>query len=403
MTQPSARLFSYQGKNRKGLSVQGILKAQNIHWARHQLRKKGIRIQSLKKHWAFPFIGNNKIKPKEIALFTQQLSLLLKVGIPIRKSFDILANSFSNSALKQIIHDLNNGIYSGDSLAKSLRNHPKYFSGVFCNMVEAGEESGTLTLILERLAHYQEQTELFKRRAKKALTYPIIVLIIALLVASIMLTQVIPSFAKTYSEFSTELPAFTLFVIDLSNSFSRLWPFILAGVLACYTSCAILIKRSIVFSKMMDRAVLKLPWLGALIKKVMLGRLTRTLAITITAGLPIVDALKSSASSIENSCYTDAIQRVREDVIGGLSLHRALGKQSIFPVTLEQMVDVGEESGSLTPILERAGQIYERDVELALDTIIPLIEPVMMITLGLLVGGLLLAMYLPVFQLGHIF
>ena len=402
MSLSDTRIFLYRGKNSQGQLIEGRLRATNSQWAKHQLRKKGIRIQSLKKCWNLPFVHNKTIKSSEIALFTQQLALLLNAGIPIRKSFGILANSYKNPALKQIIRDISNDIFIGDSLAKSLRNHPRQFNDIFCNMVQAGEISGTLTLILERLANYQQQSEFFRNRVKKALTYPIIVLIIAILVASVMLTQVIPNFAQTYSEFSADLPFVTQFVLNISDIFSQIWPHILATIIGCYILCSSIINKSLIASRFADRTILKLPWVGDIIKKVMLGRFTQTLATTITAGLPIIDALKSSASAMDNLCYTEAIESIREDIIGGLSLHRALGKQSIFPVSLQQMVDVGEESGSLAPILEKAGQIYERDVELMLDTIIPLIEPVMMIALGLLVGGLLVAMYLPIFQLGHI-
>ena len=396
------RVYLYRGKNSHGKCIEGRLIAENSQWARHKVRKKGIKIQSLKKCWNIPFYKTQSIKISEISLFTRQLAILLKAGVPIRRGLDILANSYKKPAFKQIIRDIGNDIFLGDSLAKSLRNHPRQFNNIFCNIVNIGEVSGTLTTSLERLAYYQEQSEYFKKRVKKALTYPVIVLIIAILVTSIMLTVVIPNFAQAYSEFSTDLPFFTQLIIKISDTFCQIWPYALAAVIGGYFIIYSIIKNSLNASRFAHMAVLKLPWIGEIIKKVMLGRFTRILATTITAGLPIVDALKSSASAMGNICYAEAIDCIRKDIIRGLSLHRALGKQSIFPVTLQQMVDVGEESGSLAPILEKAGQIYERDIELILDTIIPLIEPVMMITIGLLVGGLLVAMYLPVFQLGHI-
>ena len=269
-------------------------------------------------------------------------------------------------------------------------------------MISVGEISGTLTLSLERLANYQEKNEYLRKRVKKALTYPVIVLIVSVLVASVMLTKVIPNFAQVYEDFSAELPFFTQLVIGVSDTFSHVWPYILGGLISCYIIIHLMIKNSLIAMRLAHKVILNFPLSGPIVKKVMLGRFTQTLATTISAGLPIIDALKSAASAMDNLYYKEAIHCIRDDIIKGLSLHRALGKQSIFPITLQQMVDVGEESGSLAPILEKAGQIYERDIELVLDTIIPLIEPVMMITLGLLIGGLLVAMYLPVFQLGHI-
>ena len=402
MPPSSNQLFLYRGKNRQGQFIEGRLKAQNSQWARHKLRKKGIKIQSLKKCWNIPFTSSQSIKPSDISKFTRQLAILLKAGIPIRKSFDILANSYEKIAVQQIIRDINYDIFLGDSLAKSLSNHPKQFNDIFCNMVKIGENSGTLTHILERLALFQEKTEYLKKRVKKALTYPLIVLIVALLVASIMLTKVIPNFAQAYSDFNTDLPYFTQLVIRISETFNHIWLYIFGGIIFLYMTIFAIIKHSSQATLFTHKTILKLPFAGKILLRVILGRFTHILATTISAGVPITDALKSSASAMDNLYIKQAINCVREDVIGGISLHRALAKQPVFPITLRQMVDVGEESGSLAPILEKASQIYERDIALVLDTIIPLIEPVMMISLGLLVGGLLVAMYLPVFQLGHI-
>lgn len=403
MGSSNKRLYTYMGKSSSGKFIQGKIKATNIQWARHQLRRKGIKLQSLKKSWNLPFWGNQTIKANEITLFTQQLSLLLKAGVPIRRCFTILAHSIKKPAFRQVILDINNDIYLGDSLAKALQNHPRLFNAIFCNMVEAGETSGTLIQILGRLAKYQQQDQSIKKRIRKALTYPFIVLIVALAVSAIMLTQVIPNFAKTYSKLSGELPYITQFVIDLSENFIQASPLILASLLALVVIGKLMLRRSQQAVFFIDSLLIRLPLIGSLLRKIILGRFISTLAITISAGLPMVTALKSSASSVNNRCYQTAILHIIEDVTSGLSLQRALGKQAIFPITLKQMVNVGEESGSLVSILEKAGQIFEQEVELALDTIIPLIEPVMMLILGILVGGLLVAMYLPVFQLGQIF
>jgi type IV pilus assembly protein PilC len=403
MGSSNKRLYTYIGKSSSGKFIQGKIKATNIQWARHQLRRKGIKLQSLKKCWNLPFWGNQTIKANEITLFTQQLALLLKAGVPIRRCFTILAHSIKKPAFRQVILDINNDIYLGDSLAKALQNHPRLFNTIFCNMVEAGETSGTLIQILGRLTKYQQQDQSIKKRIRKALTYPLIVLIVALAVSAIMLTQVIPNFAKTYSKLSGELPYITQFVIDLSENFIQASPLILASLLALIVIGKLMLKQSQQAVFFIDSLLIRQPLMGSLLRKIILGRFISTLAITISAGLPMITALKSSASSVNNRCYQTAILQIIEDVTSGLSLQRALGKQAIFPITLKQMVNVGEESGSLVSILEKAGQIFEQEVELALDTIIPLIEPVMMLILGILVGGLLVAMYLPVFQLGQIF
>ena len=403
MGNSNKRLYTYMGKSSSGQFIQGKIRATNVQWARHQLRRKGIKLQSLNKCWNLPFLGNQIIKASEITMFTQQLALLLKAGVPIRRCFTILAHSIKKSAFRQVILDINNDIYLGDSLAKALQNHPRLFNAIFCNMVEVGETSGTLIKILGRLAKYQLQNQSIKKRIRKALTYPLIVLIVALAVSVIMLTQVIPNFAKTYTKLSSDLPYITQFVIDLSENFIQASPFILVSLLALICIGKLILRQSQQAMFFIDSLLIRLPLTGPLLRKIMLGRFISTLATTISAGLPMVTALKSSASSVNNLCYQIAISQVIEDVTSGLSLYRALSKQSIFPITLRQMVNVGEESGSLVSILEKAGQIFEQDVELALDTIIPLIEPVMMLVMGILVGGLLMAMYLPVFQLGQIF
>lgn len=403
MINSNKRLYSYLGKSSTGKFIQGKIRAINIQWARHQLRRKGIKIQSIKACWNLPFTGNQGIKANDITLLTQQLGLLLKAGVPIRRSFTILAHSSKKTALRQIILDINNDIYLGDSLAKALQNHPHHFNDIFCNMVEAGETSGTLIQILGRLTKYLKQNQSIKKKITKALTYPVIVLIVALAVSAIMLTEVIPNFSKTYSQLSGDLPYITEFVMNLSENFVQASPYILGSIVALICVGKLILRHSQKAVFFTDSLLIQLPLIGSLLRKIILGRFISTLAITVSAGLPMVTALQSSLSSVNNRCYQNAISLIIQDVTSGLSLQRALGKQSIFPITLQQMVNVGEESGSIEVILDKAGQIFEQEVELTLDTIIPLIEPVMMLILGILVGGLLIAMYLPVFQLGQIF
>ncbi|MCS5588135.1 MAG: type II secretion system F family protein [Porticoccaceae bacterium] len=304
--------------------------------------------------------------------------------------------------LKMLMRELSDDISVGDSFARALRKHPQQFDDLFCNMVEVGESSGTLATILERLSNHKEQSERLKVRIKKALTYPCIVLLVAVLVTAVLLTKVVPGFAQTFGEFGADLPGITLFVLELSEIFQRLWLYLVAACISCCGGFLLVKKRSLRISRLADRIVPRLPIVGKLTRNLILARFSRTLATTFTAGQPILDALKATATTVNNSFYTEIIQIIRQDLAHGVSLYRAVGKQPAFPAALQQMINVGEESGSLGQILDRAGRLYERDVELSLDTIIPLIEPVMMLVLGLLVGGLLLAMYLPIFQLGHI-
>ena len=262
-------------------------------------------------------------------------------------------------AFRQVILDINNDIYLGDSLAKALQNHPHLFNAIFCNMVEAGETSGTLIQTLGRLAKYQQQNISIKKRIRKALTYPLILLIVALAVSAIMLTQVIPNFAETYAKLSDDLPYITQFVIKFSENFTHVSPYILFSLFILICIGKLVVKQSQQAVLFIDSLLIRLPLSGSLLRKIMLGRFITTLATTISAGLPMVTALKSSVSTVNNRCYQTAISEIIEDVTSGLSLQSALGKQSIFPITLKQMVNVGEESGSLVSILEKAGQIFE--------------------------------------------
>ena len=402
MSNLGIHLFTYRGSKSGRQLPKGQLRAPNIQWAKHKLRKKGIRISSIKRCWHLPYSSRQTILSSDITLFTRQLVTLLRVGIPIDKSLNILANSYSKPIMNMLMHEINDDIFVGDSLSKALRKHPRQFDDLFCNMVEIGEATGTLVSILERLANHREQAERFKKRIKKAMTYPLIVFLICILVSAVTLTQVIPGFAQTFSQFDADLPVFTLFVLQLSDIFQRQWLNMLVISVVCFCSFAMARKRSIKVSRLIDRVVLKLPFAGKLLTDLILARFSRTLATTFNAGLPILDALKSAASTADNSVYAEVIYCVRKDIAHGVSLHRAIRKQPIFPTTLQQMVTVGEESGSLGQILDRAGQFFESNIETALDTLIPMIEPIMILIIGLLVGGLLLAMYLPVFQLGHI-
>ena len=301
-----------------------------------------------------------------------------------------------------LLGELIDDIATGDSFAKALRKHPQQFDTLYCNMVEAGELSGKLSSVLGRIFDYQERTQRLKKNLRKALTYPCTVLLIAILVTGILLAKVIPEFALTFSEFGAELPSLTLFVISLSDLFQRFWLSILVTIGSCVSFIKIARKNSKIFSKVIDSLKLKLPLIGTMVRNAILIRFCRTLAITFNAGIPILDALQSAASTAGNAVYEQGILNLRQDLTHGISLYRAISNQSVFPTALKQMIIVGEESGTLGTLLDQASGFYEQDLQLSIDTLTQVTEPLIMIILGLLVGGILLAMYLPIFQIGSI-
>ena len=402
MSSTRRQLFIYSGNNSQGHGVKGQLRAQNIEWARHKLRRQGIRVNSIKRSRQYGLTASSKFSSSDMVLFTQQLSTLVKVGIPLSKSFSILSASTQKPLMKMLIAELKDDIATGQSFARALRKHPQQFDALFCNMVESGELSGKLPTVLERLARYQEQSEKLRKTIKKALTYPCIVLVVAMLVTAVLLIKVIPEFAQTFSELGAELPRLTLLVLGLSDQVQRLWPAFLLGSGICYGFLALALKHSTWFSFNADRLLLRVPGVGKLVKLAILARFSRTLATTFNAGVPILDALQSAASTAGNALYAEGILTLRQDLTQGISLHRAVIRQSIFPLALQQMIIVGEESGTLGQILDRAGRLYEQDMQLAVDTLVQLTEPILMLVLGLLIGMLLLAMYMPIFELGSI-
>ena len=401
---PSSKkyLFVYSGYTAQGQVVSGEIRAENIEWARHKLRKQGLRIRLIKKAYQRPFSSQHSILPKDIALFTQQLAMLVKVGVPLSKCFVILSASCNKGIMRMLLGELNDDIATGDSFARALRKHPQQFDDLFCNMVESAELSGELATVLGRLSIYQERSERLKRNLKKALTYPCIVLIVATVVTSILMIKVIPKFTQIFSEFGNELPPLTLFVLDMSELLQRFWTLGLIICVACYGCCRLALKKSKRISHGFDTLILHLPIIGKLVRNTVLARFSHTLATTFNAGIPILDALRSAAKTAGNLVFEQSIKNLRQDLIHGVSLHQAINRQNVFPIALQQMIIVGEESGTLGEILDRASTFYEQDLALSINALIQVIEPLVMILLVLVVGGRLLAMYLPIFQIASI-
>ena len=401
-TTADTSVFIYKGKNRKGEKVEGELRSDNLAGAKSQLRKQGIISTSIKKKAKPLFSRDKKIVPADIAAFTRQLATMMKAGLPLVQSFEIVADGVDKPLMRDLIYEIRDNVSAGGGFAAALRKHPRQFDDLFCGLVESGETAGALETMLDRVATYKEKTEQLKAKIKKALTYPIAVMVIALVVTAVLLIKVVPIFAETFSGFGADLPAFTLFVLGLSDAIRESWVFLLfcigAGLIAFREARF----RSEKFAYGVDRAILKIPIVGLIVYNSIIARFARTLSTTFSAGVPIVDALESVAGAAGNRLYADAIIKISEEVMTGIQLQQAIKNRNMFPMLLQQMAAIGEESGALDEMLEKAATHYEEAVDNSVDNLTSLLEPMIMSVLGVLVGGLLIAMYLPIFQLGNV-
>ncbi|MBU2885415.1 type II secretion system F family protein [Gilvimarinus agarilyticus] len=395
--------FLYKVKDRKGKVSQGEASGSSAAVVRAQLQKQGYSIQSVRKKPKPLFgTGKKKVTPGDIAVFSRQMATMMKAGVPLVQSFDIVAGGVDHNGLEELINKIRDDVASGTGFAPALRNHPKYFDDLFCNLVDAGEQSGALETMLDRIATYKEKTESLKSKIKKALTYPIAVIVVALVVTSILLIKVVPQFADTFASFGGELPAFTLFVLHLSEIAQAYWFYILLGIIGFIYAFKELKRRSPKFAYLVDRYMLKLPIVGDILYQSIMARFARTLSTTFAAGVPLIDALSSVAGAAGNKLYNDAILRIREDVSTGIQLNTSIRNQNMFPSLLIQMASIGEESGALDDMLDKAANYYEEEVDNKVDALSSLLEPMIMSVLGVLVGGLMIAMYLPIFQIGQV-
>ena len=401
-TAADTQLFIYKGKNRKGDKVEGELRADNLSLAKGQLRKQGIISTSLKKKPKPLFSRKKKITPADIALFTRQLATMMKAGVPLVQSFDIVADGVDNDTMKELIFQIRDDVAAGGGFANALRKSPRHFDDLFCSLVDSGETAGALETMLDRVATYKEKTEQLKAKIKKAMTYPIAVMVVAIVVTAILLIKVVPVFAETFSSFGADLPAFTLFVLGLSEALQSSWMVILVIIALAIYAFKEARFRSKKFAYAVDKYTLKVPIVGGIVYNAVVARFARTLATTFAAGVPIVDALESVAGAAGNALYHDAILQVRDDVTTGIQLQQAIKSTGMFPILLQQMAAIGEESGALDEMLEKAATHYEELVDNSVDNLTSLLEPMIMAVLGVLVGGLLIAMYLPIFQLGNV-
>lgn len=395
-------MFTFKGKNRKGEKVEGELRSNNLAGAKSQLRKQGIISTSVRKKAKPMFSREKKIVPADIAIFTRQLATMMKAGVPLVQSFEIVADGSDKPKMRDLIFEIRDNVSAGGGFAAALRKHPRQFDDLFCSLVESGEAAGALETMLDRVATYKEKTEQLKAKIKKALTYPAAVMVVALIVTAILLIKVVPIFAETFSGFGADLPAFTLFVLGLSETMQESWLFFLfiigAGAIAFREARF----RSEKFAYAVDGAMLKIPIIGLIVYNSIIARFARTLSTTFSAGVPIVDALESVAGAAGNRLYADAIMKIRDEVMTGIQLQQAIKNRAMFPTLLQQMAAIGEESGALDEMLEKAATHYEEAVDNSVDNLTSLLEPLIMSVLGVLVGGLLIAMYLPIFQLGNV-
>ena len=394
--------FVWEGKDRKGSVVKGELNGLNPALVEAQLRKQGINPTKVRKKGISLFGAGKKVKPMDIALFARQMATMMKAGVPLLQSFDIIADGLENPNMRKLVDEIKQHVAAGNSFAAALRTKPEYFDDLFCNLVEAGEQSGALETLLDRVATYKEKTEALKAKIKKAMNYPIAVIAVAVIVSSILLIKVVPQFQEVFSNFGAELPAFTMFVIGISEALQKWWfVVLLAGIAAAYTFMQIK-RRSEKFRDGLDRAVLKAPIVGNIVYKSSVARYARTLSTTFAAGVPLVEALDSVAGATGNVVFRNAVNKVKQDVTSGMQLNFSMRSTNVFPAMAVQMTAIGEESGALDTMLDKVASYYEAEVDNAVDGLTALMEPLIMSVLGVLVGGLIIAMYLPIFQLGAV-
>jgi type IV pilus assembly protein PilC len=394
-------VYAWEGTDKKGTKMTGELSGQNPALIKAQLRKQGINPGKVRKKSASIFSFGKRIKAQEISLFTRQMATMMKAGVPLLQSFDIIGEGFDNPAMRKLIDEVKQEVAAGNSFAASLRKKPQYFDELYCNLVDAGEQAGALDTLLDRVATYKEKSERLKAKIKKAMTYPLAVVFVAIIVTGILLVKVVPQFKTVFAGFGAELPSFTLMVINLSEFLQAWWWLILGGLIAAIFGVRRAFKKSQTFRDRTDTWLLKLPLVGALMYKSAVARYARTLSTTFAAGVPLVDALDSVAGATGNIVFKRAVLRIKQDVSTGMQLNFAMRTSGVFPNMAIQMAAIGEESGALDDMLDKVASFYEDEVDNMVDNLTALMEPFIMVVLGVVVGGLVVAMYLPIFQLGN--
>ena len=397
-------VFQWQGVNRKGKKVSGELSAASMLELKSQLRKQGVTPGRVKKKAKplFGLGGDKAITPADIAVFTRQVATMLGAGVPLVQTIEMIGKGHSNGNMQKLLGDIGIKLQSGIPLSECLREHPKYFDSLYCDLVQSGEQSGALETIYDRVATYKEKAEALKAKIKKAMTYPIAVLVVAAVVTSVLLIFVVPVFKEIFDSFGAELPAFTLLVLAISDFMQSYWYIGLGAVFAAMFLFKKAHLNSQKFRDSVDKKILKLPVVGDILEKAAVARYARTLSTTFAAGVPLPDALESAAGAAGNAVFRDAILEIRSEVTSGMQMNLAMRNCSIFPDMVIQMVAIGEESGAVDDMLSKVANVYEAEVDNAVDNLTALLEPMIMAVLGVVIGGLIIAMYLPIFQIGMV-
>ena len=397
-------VFIWSGVNRKGKKVNGELSAESVLALKGQLRKQGITPGRVKRK-PKPLLGlggSKAITAADICVITRQIATMLGAGVPLVQTIEMIAKGNSNDKIQKLLGDIGLKLSSGIPLSDCLREHPRHFDDLYCDLVASGEQSGALETIYERIATYKEKAESLKAKIKKAMTYPIAVLVISAIVTSILLIFVVPTFQEIFASFNAELPAFTQMVIGLSEVMQSYWYLVLAGLFAFNYIFRQIHRSSEKFRDSVDAKILKLPVVGNILEKAAVARYARTLSTTFAAGVPLIDALESAAGASGNAVFRHAILDIRSEVSSGMQMNLAMRNSNIFPDMVIQMVAIGEESGAIDDMLAKVATVYEEEVDNAVDNLTALLEPLIMAVLGVVIGGLIIAMYLPIFEIGKI-
>jgi type IV pilus assembly protein PilC len=392
-------VFEWEGKDKNGKAVRGEMRAGGEAMVSASLRRQGVMVNKVKKR---RMSGGKAIKQKDIAIFTRQLSTMMRAGVPLIQSFDIVARGSTNARMTRLLTDIRSDIETGTSLSAAFRKYPLYFDALYCNLIEAGEAGGILETLLDRLAVYQEKTMAIKNKIKSALIYPVAVLVVAFIVLAVIMIFVIPAFKEVFTSFGADLPAPTLVVMAMSAAFVKYWYLIFGigggGIYFFMQSW----KRSVKMQKYMDRLLLRVPVFGSLVNKSAIARWTRTLSTMFAAGVPLVEALDSVGGASGNAVFAEATEKIQKDVSTGSALTTSMQATGVFPVMVLQMCAIGEESGSLDAMLGKAAEFYEDEVDEAVKGLSSLMEPFIIVILGVLIGGIVVSMYLPIFKLGQV-
>ncbi len=394
-------LFIWTGTDKRGVKIKGQTRGSNPSLIKADLRKQGIKpITVRKQSTLFKKTEKKKIIPKDIAVFFRQLATMMGAGVPLVQSFEIIGRGHDNAGMRELLLRIKGDVESGTSLSESLAKHPYHFDALVISLVNAGEQAGVLESLLNNIATYKEKTEALKSKIKKALFYPAAVIVVAIIVTAILLIFVVPQFEELFNNFGADLPAFTRVVVNLSEFMQQYWWLVFGFLIGMGISFIEGKKRSRKFCRFLDRTILKIPIVGPIMHKAAVARYARTLATMFNAGVPLVEALESVAGATGNVVYSDAVLLIRDSVATGQQLQFAMAQTGLFPNMVEQMVAIGEESGSLDAMLSKVADFYEQEVDDAVDALSSLLEPLIMSILGILIGGLVVAMYLPIFKMG---